>query len=298
MLLSCLKNFKKDRSDKAAVAVCDCYLDKIDKYFTNKQYKENIKNRIIDFPSLLNKDEIIKKQIDDCFKNSGKSILMSIESFQEENITECIASIQKGTNKTLNIQKVRDFCSCQFELIKAKKLSDIEYQAIYNPNSLLYYEVMYKCGSPFGDGDATTSQWTANAINDIEGPASDSIRILNFNGMTYARLKIGNDVLFWLFDTGANDLLITREMEEQLKKENILTQKNYLGTGEYEMANSSIDTCRKYIIQNVGIGKFQVNNVTIAVSDKAKKIILGRSLLNKFRQWVLDNKNSVLILTK
>lgn len=157
---------------------------------------------------------------------------------------------------------------------------------------------MYKCGSPFEDGDATTSQWTANAINDIDGPASDSIRILNFNGMTYARLKIGNDVLFWLFDTGANDLLITREMEEQLKKENILTQKNYLGTGEYEMANSSVDTCRKYIIQNVSIGKFQVNNVTIAVSDKAKKIIMGRSLLNKFREWVLDNKNSVLILTK
>lgn len=53
---------------------------------------------------------------------------MSIESFQEENITECIASIQKSTNKTLDIQKVRDFCSCQFELIKTKKLSDAEYQ--------------------------------------------------------------------------------------------------------------------------------------------------------------------------
>lgn len=63
MLSGCLKNFKKDRNDKAAVAVCDCYLDKIDKHFTNKQYKENTKNRIIDFPFLINKDEIIKNRL-------------------------------------------------------------------------------------------------------------------------------------------------------------------------------------------------------------------------------------------
>jgi len=118
------------------------------------------------------------------------------------------------------------------------------------------------------------------------------------NGMTFLKIKTGSLVQFWLFDTGATDLLINSEMEQQLKKENILLQENYLGTGEYEMANGVIDTCRKYKIDNIRIGKYAVNNVTVAVTDKGKKIIVGKSLLNKFSSWMINNKEELLILTK
>jgi hypothetical protein len=298
MLISCLKSFKKDRTDKVAVEICECYLNKIDKRFTNKEYKENTKGRMIDFEALINKDATIKEQIDSCFKNSGRSILMSIENFQKENIAECISSLQKSTNKTLDPQKVKEFCYCQFELIKTKKLSDAEYHQIDNPNSLLYYEMMYKCGNPFEDSTVTNNQWNENAQKDIDGPQSDTINILSFNGMAYARIKMGSTVLFWLLDTGASDLLITKEMEEEFKIANILRPDNYLGVGEYEMANGSVDPCRKYIVDDVRIGKYQVKGIVIAVSDKAKKTILGRSLLNKFSKWILDNRSNVLILVK
>ena len=64
------------------------------------------------------------------------------------------------------------------------------------------------------------------------------------------------------------------------------------------MANGAIDTCRKYIMDNMQIGKFSINNVGVAVTDKGKRIIIGRALLNKFSNWLLDNKNNVLILNK
>ncbi len=298
MLTSCLESFKKNRTDKVAVEICECQVDKIDWRFTNKEYKEHTKGRMIDFETLINKDKALKEQFDSCVKNSGRSILISIENYQDENIAECISSLQKSTNKTLDTQKVRDFCSCQFELIKTKKLSDAEYQQINNPNSLLYYEMMYKCGNPFGESGVSGNQWNEGAEKDIQGPQSDTINILSLNGMTYTQIKIGSTVLFWLFDTGATDLLITKEMEEGFKTENILRQDNYLGIGEYEMANGSVDTCRKYIVDNVHIGNYQLKNIVIAASDKAKKTLLGRSILNKFSKWILDNRSNVLILVK
>jgi len=38
--------------------------------------------------------------------------------------------------------------------------------------------------------------------------------------------------------------------------------------------------------------------VVIAVMEKGKKIIAGKSLFNKFKNWKLDNKNETLVLQK
>ena len=116
--------------------------------------------------------------------------------------------------------------------------------------------------------------------------------------MSYVQIILGSLIQFWLFDTGASDLLINNDMEKTLQQEGVLTQQNYLGTGEYEMANGLVDTCRKYLVQNTKIGKFTVNNVVMAVTDKGKRIIVGKSLLNKFNNWELNNEKNILILSK
>lgn len=171
-------------------------------------------------------------------------------------------------------------------------------EAISDPNSLLFFEIMYKCGDPFLENTDIDINWSQQSANDITGPASDTINILNIQGMTYLTIKTGSLVQVWLFDTGASDLLITKDMETQLKKENIISEQNYLGTGEYEMANGMIDTCRKYKMNNIQLGKFIIDNVVVAVSDKARRIIVGKGLLNKFSNWSLNNSDNKLILTK
>ncbi|MEO6734619.1 MAG: retropepsin-like aspartic protease [Ferruginibacter sp.] len=298
LIANCLKALHKDKTDKTALSICECQTDKFDGHFTNKQYKKHSSKGTINLTGLVEEDSLFEKEIQNCYTGSGKTLLLQAESFESEFISNCIKSIQKNTEKKLDSNRLSDFCTCQLNLVKTKKISDAEMETLSNPNSLLFYEVMYKCGDPFSNQETLDKNWNRSLEKDITGPLSDTIKILTLNGMTYVKVKTGSKTQFWLFDTGASDLLINKEMEKDLKIENIITESNYLGTGEYEMANGMIDTCRRYKINNIQIGKFSVNNIVVAVTDKGKRIIVGKGLLNKFSNWVLSNRDNTLIITK
>ncbi len=298
LITDCLNALNKSWSDVTAVEICECQIISLDRKFTNKQYKKHTRGRMIDLASLIKEDSTVEQRIKECYTNSGQTMLLQAQGFESEFISDCFNSIKESSEKTLDENKVRAFCSCQLELVKTKKLTDAQMKTLRNPNSVLFYEMIYTCGDPYSTTTDTERNWTKLSHTDVKGPAIDTIDILNLNGMTYVKMKIGSMIFMWLLDTGASDLLINAEMEETLKQENILTEANYLGIGEYEMANGTIDTCRKYKINNVRLGKFYVDNITVAVSDKGKRIIAGKSLLNKFSTWILNNETSILILTK
>jgi predicted aspartyl protease len=92
--------------------------------------------------------------------------------------------------------------------------------------------------------------------------------------------------------------LINLEMEGILKKQGVLNDQNFQGIHNYELANGSIEKCRKYLINDVKIGNYTVNNVEVSVSENGKKILIGRSLLNKFGTFTLDNHANKLYLSK
>ena len=298
LIRNCLKSFHKDSNDSAAVAICECQVNKLDKHFTKKQYKQYTDDRMINLYELIKSDSEFHKQYQECYTASGKTLLLEAEGFESDFITDCVRDIQRNTEKKLDTNKLNKFCKCQLEMVKEKKITDKQMKALSNPNSLLFYEVMYTCGNPFEENDKNEKSWNETSIKDIDGPETDTINILTLNGMTYLKLKTGSLIQFWLLDTGASDLLINKDMESTLKNEHIITDDNYLGIGEYEMANGMIDTCRKYLVNNISIGKYKLNNIVVAVTDKGKRIIVGKILLNKFRNWILDNKENIMILQK
>jgi hypothetical protein len=213
-----------------AIQICECNADKLDRHFTNKEYKQNTSGLTISLDKMLNADSVLSKELEECATNSGQLILLHAEGFKKEFVQHCMKNIQKNTAKKLDTLKLENFCICQLNLVRSKKISDAEMETMSNPNSLLFYEMMYKCGNPFSNNENKEGNWNPQMINDITGPISDTINILSFNGMSYVKVKTGSMVQFWLFDTGASDLLINTEMEEKLKAENILTIDNYLGT--------------------------------------------------------------------
>jgi hypothetical protein len=295
---NCLRSLRKNRSDSVALAICNCQVDRLNRHFPAKQYKKYTKNSIINITAMMDEDTLFKQQMQDCYTHSGKTVLLQAEGFREEFISNCKKSLQASTEKKLDPDRLNNFCNCQLELVKSRKLTDAEVKALNDPNSLLLYEVMGSCGDPFEEEKDAVRQWTKESAQDISGPSGDTISILTIDGMAYLRIRIGGLTKVWLFDTGASDLLINSEMEADLKNEKVFTASNYLGTGEYEMANGMIDTCRKYRVNNIRIGQFTLNNMVVAVTDKGKKIIAGKALLNKFSDWMLDNRASVLILRK
>ncbi len=298
IISKCIRSLHKPSNDIVAIQICECKADKLDWHFTNKEFKRNSNGLTISLDKMLDADSAFSKEMDECATNSGQIILLNAEGFKKEFVQHCIKNIQKNTAKKLDTVKLEDFCICQLNLVRSKKISDAEMETMSNPNSLLFYEMMYKCGNPFSNNENKEGNWNPQMANDITGPASDTISVLSFNGMTYLKVKTGSMVQFWLFDTGASDLLINTEMEEKLKAENILTIDNYLGTEQYEMANGSLDLCKKYKIHNVRIGNYSINNVQVAVTSKGKKIIIGKALLNKFSNWIINNTNNTLVLTK
>ncbi|MDB5208066.1 MAG: hypothetical protein JWR72_3141 [Flavisolibacter sp.] len=298
LITNCLKSLNKNRADKTALAVCQCQVQKIDRQFTNKQYKKHTKANVIDINGLMEDDSLVAQNIRACFTNSGQTVLLQAEGFEEDFLSNCRKSIESSSEKSLDVNRIKNFCRCQLQLVKARKLTDAEMSTLSNPNSVLFYEIMYKCGSPFVDKEETQRNWTPYAEADVRGAVSDTIDILTLNGMTYVKIKIGSMIQVWLLDTGASDLLIGTELESALKKENIINESNYLGTGEYELANGMIDTCRRYKVNNVQIGDFIIDNVLLAVTEKGKRIIVGKALLNKFRKWSLNNEENKLVLSK
>ncbi|WP_153797010.1 hypothetical protein [Foetidibacter luteolus] len=236
----------KDRTDQTAVSICECRANKLDRHFSNKQVKKYTTNDFIDLAGLITEDDSLKQAMDSCYINSGQTILLQAEGFGEEFISNCTKSIRSNSEKTLDIKRVESFCNCQLNMVKSKKLSDSEMETLNNPNSLLFYEMISNCGDPFSTRKSMENNWTSDMEKDIQGPTSDTIKVLTINGMTYLKVKIGSQVQIWLFDTGASDLLINKDIETILKNENVIQDKNYLGIGEYEMANGMIDTCRRY----------------------------------------------------
>jgi Aspartyl protease len=298
LISDCLLSLKKDKTNKAALSICNCQADKLNFYFSTQQLKKFTKKNVIDLAGMIDADSVKKKQVQDCFSNSNKTALLQAEGFKDDMIKDCMTNIQKGSKEKADTSHIRKFCECQVEFIKNKKVSDSDLDKLSNENSAIYYEIIYNCGLPFSVNPGENLNWNENLEKDISGPAVDTIKVLSFNGDTYLRIKIGTTSDIWLFDTGASGFLITKEMEKQLTTEKILTPANYKGIGEYELANGAVDSCRKYIVNNIQIGKFKVNNITISVTDKGKKIIAGKNLFNKFKSLTLDNKNDLLILHK
>jgi hypothetical protein len=298
MVYQCLNTLKKGKADKAALAICECEVEKLDRRFTNKQFKKYSSGGVVNLIGLIKEDSLVEKDIIECYTSSGVAILLQAESFEEAFLSNCQKVIWGSSKKILDSNRVKNFCSCQLQMVKTKKITDSEMNTLWNPNSILFYEMMYRCSDPFQTADDIGRNWTSASANDVRGPQNDTINILSLNGLTYIKMKIGSDVQVWLFDTGASDLLVDAETEVKLKAENILSESNYLGTTQYEMANGMIDTCRRYRVNSVQVGAFTVDNVLLSVTDKGKRLIVGKSLLNKFSHWILNNAQNSLILFK
>ena len=109
---------------------------------------------------------------------------------------------------------------------------------------------------------------------------------------------MGGTSRVWMIDSGASDLLISDEYAAELKNKGFISDAMFIGEGRYSLADESVISCKRYKIDNVKIGKLTVNNLILAVSKQGKTFLVGKSLLNKFSAWSLDNKNNLLILKK
>lgn len=292
---SCINLYLIDGKKRDATSICRCQIETINRRFTNKQYKNYTKDRMINLDGLMQSDSSVMLKLRECITSTGKSTLIKVENDITGYINECKSNLRSYADSVgLTENKLEDYCKCRAALVTDNNYSDKTLEKLSNSNSHLFYYFESECGK-FLENE------TKQVLNhpQIEGPAFDTLSFYNIRGMSYLNVKLSVfEDLFWMLDTGASDLLINLEMEETLKEKNVLNDQNYTGVRDYELANGTIERCRTYLVDDVKIGNYTLKNVGISVADKGKKILIGRSLLNKFGTVTLDNNSNKIYLSK
>jgi len=128
--------------------------------------------------------------------------------------------------------------------------------------------------------------------------AFDYINLVKSNGVYHIPIKINSKVSRdFVFDSGAADLYISKDFEQELIERGALSAMEYSKQAIYEDANGNLTTCTVYTIKQIQIGSRLIKNVECAVSPQnGTSHLLGQSLLEKLGKYEIDYTKNQLIL--
>jgi clan AA aspartic protease (TIGR02281 family) len=133
---------------------------------------------------------------------------------------------------------------------------------------------------------------------DIKGPSTEKVKLINASGTYRLKVIIGTTTKYFMLDSGASEFTINSELEKELLEQGIITKADYLPEDIYTMANGKKVKARRVMISDIHVGGFTINNVEAVILSKDGSLLLGKSLLDKFSNWSIDNKAEMLILKK
>lgn len=281
---------------------CDNLIPNIYSWNLKKALKEN------NLSELLIEDNNFKIFMD-CIENNVKLTNNYKFEYPENNESYKILGVKSCVDEIINNKEMMDdfwtkemaevYCNCAIGKLLNSGYTFEDLQKIEDENSTIYNEVVLPCVSILFEDDIILEPENLYESNDIKGKTEQSIVPLidNIGQGFKLKISIGGIERYFLFDTGATDLIIDRNTERDLLIEGVLKKENYLYKSEYKLANNQIINAQMVRIDNIHIGEYTVNNVIIGVIDEGS-LLCGKSFLDKFKKWELDSKNKVLILYK
>jgi len=146
---------------------------------------------------------------------------------------------------------------------------------------------------PFAPNNYNPSKFEIKSSKD-----KGSIQLMKLGGVYFIPVSIGNITDNFVLDSGASDVLISVEMEKRLIQNGIIKKVDYLENGLYKVANGNIVECRRLIIPKLKIGDFTIENVPASVGIGQSPLLLGKSVLDKFSKWSINNLTQTLDVSK
>jgi clan AA aspartic protease (TIGR02281 family) len=119
------------------------------------------------------------------------------------------------------------------------------------------------------------------------------------NGGTYEiASKINGLPLNMTFDTGAADISISQTEVDFMLKNGFLTERDYVGTTVYNLANGANEDSKLIILRRVEIGGVVLKNVLAGiVENREAGMLMGQSAMQNFGTITIDNKKQEIILS-
>ena len=310
LIASCTKGAEKELMKFNGIEIetykyCSCVSDNLIPTLNSWEMEKAVKeNKIIDLFLEDKNLEILMSclegnfKVDDdyIFEDSGNS-----ETQRKYSIKICVKEIMDAPeNNDLWTKKLaEEYCECAMDKLFSEGYTFKDIQEIEDENSESFNEIAMPCISlVLGDNPEFKLSNTYN-INDIEGDKYRSfIPLVDYLGQGYKiKISISGVSKYYLFDTGASDLIIDRDTERELLLNGVLKREDYLGKTQYTTANNQIMEAQMVKVNNITIGDYTISNVVISVVDE-ESLLCGKSFLDKFYKWEIDKQNKVLVLYK
>lgn len=278
-------------------AICSCMIDQLLPKMT-----------VDDFLSLTTLDDeeieniLLVKYFQDILVCLGKEEpgVDSELSLRNEIVESCVD--QMGNDQHLadagfSHSQAWHFCSCAVDKILLKGYSYEQILHAEDENGAFFNEVIMGCIDHLMDVSGLVSNFY-NPSDISGGDESSQVTLLNFASMGHkVKLSICGVEKYFLFDTGASDMLISQELADELQRQGCIGEDNYLGETQYVTADGKTVNAVNLVLNNVKIGDYTVDNVVVGVIDGAS-LLCGLGLLQKFQKWEVTNGGQALLLFK
>lgn len=140
--------------------------------------------------------------------------------------------------------------------------------------------------------------YNPNSVEIKSTSSNGSIKLSMQNGVYHISVTIGGITKSFVLDSGASEVLLSEEYENALLKNGTINKTNYLTSALYRIANGSIVQCRRLVIPKLTIGKFTITNVKASIGIGSVPLLLGKTVLDKFSSWTINNQTQTLNLEK
>lgn len=286
---------------KYCECVCDNLIPTLNSWEMEKAIKEN---KLID---LFLKDknlEIIMKCLEGNFKINEDFKLINSDNREIQKkigIKSCVDEIMNDSEKKglWTKELAEEYCNCAISKFLSAGYTYKDILELEDENSASFNEITLPCVTEVLKTNTEFKSSNSYNVYDIKGGGYRSlIPLVDYLGQGYKiKINISGVTKYYLFDTGASDLLINRETERELLLNGVLKKENYLNKKEYTLANNQTVKAQMIKLDKIIIGDYTLNNVVIAIIDEGS-LLCGMSFLDKFKKWEIDKVNNVLILYK
>lgn len=141
--------------------------------------------------------------------------------------------------------------------------------------------------------DPFQSNTTSSNIN---SPSKKIVNLTQENGVMIVNVLICGKSKKFILDSGAAEVSLNPETEKLLRSSDAIDNNVNLVNGLYQTADGRIIECQRVKIKQLSISGSVYRNIIACVGESGSPLLLGRTFLNKFKSWSINNATSQLEL--
>lgn len=206
-------------------------------------------------------------------------------------VKECVRTIMEDPENQysdLSYGAAEEYCGCVYDEMASRESISMEEMA--NVESDAFVEITAVCLHLLAEH--SPAGW--NKGKEAEGCDSGQRIPLLWDGSGYQmRLNLGGVTKYILLDTGASEVVISRNWYNELRDEGVPL--DYVSAEFMEVADGSSVRVERYKVAYLTIGTCTFRDFNIGVIQEGG-MLCGMGLLGLFDNWSIDTRNAELTL--